>query len=197
MNSNRPKIWLISGFVVVVLLFYVGIAYNGLVRTQEDVKKNWSDLQATYQRRSDLIPSLVSVVKGSSDYEKQTLEDVMNARAKAQQLTISTSAGDFSGYQHVEAAQAQVVQSVNRIIALAEKYPDLKSTKSYLYLQTQLEGTERRVKVSRNDFNSSVADYNKKVRQFPSSLVAKMFGFSPKEGFSNDVNAENPPEVKF
>ena len=197
MKTNRSRIWLISGFVLVVLLFYFGVAYNGLVRSEEHVKQNWGDLQATYQRRADLIPSLVSVVKGTSDYEKQTLEDVMNARAKAQELTISTSAGDYSGYQHVEAAQAQVVQSVNRLIAVAEKYPDLKSTKSYLYLQTQLEGTERRVKVSRNDFNSSVADYNKKVRQFPSSIVAKIFGFTPKEGFSSDVNAENPPEVKF
>jgi LemA protein len=167
-----------------------------MVRAEEDVKKTWADLQATYQRRLDLIPSLVSVVKGSANFESQTLEELAAARSKAQNIML-TSNPDYKSYQNQEQSQAVVVQSANRIIALVERYPDLKSTKSYLYLQVQLEGTERRVKVARNDFNSSVADFNKLVRRFPSDLVANLFKFKPKEGFQSDIQSENPPEVKF
>jgi LemA protein len=196
-QARRNKYWFILALILVVLVSYTGFAYNNLVKSDEGVKKTWSDLQSAYQRRIDLVPSLVSVVKGSSAFEMKTLEDLMNARSKAQQIIISSNTADYQSYQHVETAQGEVAQSVNRVIAIAEKYPDLKSTKNYLYLQAQLEGTERRIKVSRNDFNSFVADYNKKVRQFPSSLVAGIFGFKPKEGFSSDMNAQNPPEVKF
>jgi LemA protein len=196
-KARSNKYWFILALILVVLVSYTGFTYNNLVKSDEGVKKTWSDLQSAYQRRIDLVPSLVSVVKGSSGFEMKTLEDLMNARSKAQQIIISSNTADYQSYQHVETAQGEVAQSVNRVIAIAEKYPDLKSTKNYLYLQAQLEGTERRIKVSRNDFNSFVADYNKKVRQFPSSLVAGIFGFKLKEGFSSDMNAQNPPEVKF
>ena len=196
-KARGNKYWFILALILVVLVSYTGFTYNNLVKSDEGVKKTWSDLQSAYQRRIDLVPSLVSVVKGSSGFEMKTLEDLMNARAKAQQIIISSNKADYQSYQHVETAQGEVAQSVNRVIAIAEKYPDLKSTKNYLYLQAQLEGTERRIKVSRNDFNSFVADYNKKVRQFPSNLVAGIFGFKPKQGFSSDMNAQNPPEVKF
>jgi LemA protein len=196
-KARRNKYWFILASILVVLVSYTGFTYNNLVKSDEGVKKTWSDLQSAYQRRIDLVPSLVSVVKGSSGFEMKTLEDLMNARSKAQQIIISSNTADYQSYQHVETAQGEVAQSVNRVIAIAEKYPDLKSTKNYLYLQAQLEGTERRIKVSRNDFNSFVAEYNKKARQFPSSLVAGIFGFKPKEGFSSDMNAQNPPEVKF
>ncbi len=196
-NTRSRRYGIILLLIFVVLVSYLGITYNGLVKSDESVKKTWSDIQSAYQRRIDLIPSLVSVVKGSSDFEQQTLVNLMEARAKAQQTTLNAGVVSAESYKAQENAQAEVVQNFNKVIARAEKYPDLKSTKSYLYLQTQLEGTERRIKVSRNDFNSSVAVYNKKVRQFPSSLVAKIFGFKEREGFTSDAGSENPPEVKF
>ena len=196
-NSRTRKYGIALVLILVVLVSYLGITYNGLVKSDESVKKNWSDLQSAYQRRIDLIPSLVSVVKGSSNFEQQTLESLIAVRAKAQQTTLNSNVANVQNYKAQENSQAEVVQTFNKVIARIENYPDLKSTKSYLYLQTQLEGTERRIKVSRNDFNSSVADYNKKVRQFPSNLAAKIFGFQGKEGFSSDAGSENPPEVKF
>jgi len=198
MDSSRTRKYGIAlVLILVVLVSYLGITYNGLVKSDESVKKNWSDLQSAYQRRIDLIPSLVSVVKGSSNFEQQTLEGLIEVRAKAQQTTLNSNVASIQNYKAQENSQAEVVQTFNKVIARIESYPDLKSTKSYLYLQTQLEGTERRIKVSRNDFNSSVAEYNKKVRQFPSNLAAKIFGFKGKEGFTSDAGSENPPEVKF
>jgi LemA protein len=196
-KSRTRKYGIFLVLILVVLVSYFGITYNGLVKTDENVKKNWSDLQSAYQRRIDLIPSLVSVVKGSSNFEQQTLVSLMDVRAKAQQTTLNSNVANIQNYKAQENSQAEVVQTFNKVIARIENYPDLKSTKSYLYLQTQLEGTERRIKVSRNDFNSSVAEYNKKVRQFPSSLAANIFGFKGKEGFTSDAGSENPPEVKF
>ena len=139
----------------------------------------------------------MAVVKATSDYEKQTLEQLASARAKATQVSVSTTGVDYNNYNAQEKAQADVANSINRVIVVIERYPDLKSTKSYVYLQSQLEGTERRVKVSRNDFNQSVAEYNKLVRGFPSSIAASMFGYKPKEGFRSDAGSENAPEVKF
>jgi LemA protein len=196
-KSRTRKYGIFLVLILVVLVSYFGVTYNGLVKSDENVKKNWSDLQSAYQRRIDLIPSLVSVVKGSSDFEQQTLVNLMDVRAKAQQTILNSNDASVQSYKAQENSQADVVQTFNKVIARVERYPDLKSAKSYLYLQTQLEGTERRIKVSRNDFNSSVAEYNKKVRQFPSSLAAKIFGFKGKEGFTSDIGSENPPEVKF
>ena len=191
------KVWLAVIAILVIIAIYFGITYNRLVSQDENVKLNWGNLQNAYQRRMDLTPNLVSVVKGSSDFEKQTLEQVAAARSKAMQLAVSAPGVSSENFQKVEAAQAELVQSVNRVIAVIEKYPDLKSNKSYLYLQSQLEGTERRIKVSRNDFNAAVASYNQQVRRFPSSVAASAFGFRSREGFRSEAGAESAPEVKF
>ena len=156
-KSRTRKYGIALVLILVVLVSYLGITYNSLVKSEESVKKNWSDLQSAYQRRIDLIPSLVSVVKGSSNFEQQTLESLIAVRAKAQQTTLNSNVASIQNYNAQENSQAEVVQTFNKVIARIENYPDLKSTKSYLYLQTQLEGTEKRIKVSRNDFNSSVA----------------------------------------
>src|SRR5450432_731194 len=138
MNTSRTKKYgFILVLILVVLVSYFGITYNGLVKSDEGVKKTWSDLQSAYQRRIDLIPSLVSVVKGSSDFEQQTLVNLMDTRAKAQQVTINSNAANIQSYKAQESSQAEVVQTFNKVIARVEKYPDLKSAKSYLYLQTQ------------------------------------------------------------
>ena len=191
------KVWLIVIAILVIIAIDIGISYNRLVGRDENVKLNWGNLQNAYQRRLDLTPNLVSVVKASSEYEKQTLEQLAAARAKAMQVSGQTSGLSAANYQQSEQAQAEVVNSVNRVIAVIEKYPDLKSTKGFLYLQSQLEGTERRIKVSRNDFNEAVAGYNKMVRSFPTSITASMFGFKSKEGFKSEVGADTAPEIKF
>jgi LemA protein len=195
--NQRSKIGLVIGGFLILLIIYFGATYNRLVKREENVKLTWGDLQNAYQRRLDLVPNLVTVVKGSSDYEKQTLDQLATARAKAQQLTVTATELNAANFNQQEQVQTEMVQSINRVIGLVEKYPDLQSTKSFLYLQTQLEGTERRIKVTRSDFNGSVAQYNKLVRGFPSNLPASLFGFKPKEGFQSENGAENSPEVKF
>lgn len=195
--NQRNRVWVVIIGIVAILVIYTGVAYNGLVKRDEAVKLTWGNLQNAYQRRLDLIPNLVTVVKGTSDYERQTLQQLADARAKAQQVIVGTTGLEAANYQRQEQAQAAMVLSVNKLIAIVEKYPDLQSTKSYVYLQVQLEGTERRIKVSRDDFNASVATYNKIVRGFPSDIPAGLFGFRAKEGFQSSSGAETPPEVKF
>jgi len=190
-----------TGLILVILLLIVAVFfavnYNSLVKKEEQVKLKWNDLQSAYQRRGDLVPNLVSVVKAGTDYEKQTLRQLAEARAKAAQVTVGAAEPTPGNFANQEKAQAEVANSVNRIIAVVENYPDLKGTKNFLYLQSQLEGTERRIKVARNDFNASVADYNQKVRSFPSSIVAKLAGYHVKEGFSAEAGADQSPEIKF
>ncbi len=192
------KQWLIIFLILLVIVVgFIAFTYNRLVSHDELVKMNWGNLQTTYQRRGDLIPNLVSVVKGASDYEKQTLQQLVEARAKAGQVISNVKDPSFDNYSRQEQTQEEVVNSVNRVIAVVENYPDLKGTKNFLYLQSQLEGTERRIKVARDDFNAAVAEYNKTVRSFPSSFVASLFGYPAKEGFKSDSGAEKAPEIKF
>ncbi|HXB91788.1 MAG TPA: LemA family protein [Puia sp.] len=195
--NQRSRLGIVVLAILVIIAAYLAIAYNGLVKDEENVKLNWGNLQNAYQRRVDLTPGLVSVVKGSTDYEKQTLEQLAAARAKAQQVTLSASNASSDNYSRQEQAQAEMVGSMNRVIGLIEKYPDLQSTKSFVDLQAQLVGTERRIKVSRDDFNGAVAQYNKSVRKFPSNVAASLFSFKPKEGFQSDAGAATAPEVKF
>ncbi len=196
-TTQNRRLWPILLIILAIVAVYTGITYNKLVREDENVKLNWGNLQNTYQRRIDLVPSLAAVVKASSDYERQTLQELTEARARAAQVTLSAGLPSQENYYRQEQAQAAVANSTNRVIAVIEKYPDLKSAKSYSDLQSQLEGTERRIKVARNDFNTAVAQYNKLVRSFPSSLVASLFGYKPKEGFKSKAGAETAPEIKF
>ncbi|HXD78076.1 MAG TPA: LemA family protein [Puia sp.] len=198
MAFNRTnKIWITLAGILVVVIIYFGVTYNDLVGRDENVKLTWGNLQNAYQRRLDLIPNLVIVVKGSSDYERQTLQQLAEARGKAQQAIVSGSGFGADNVKRQEQAQAAMVLSINKVIAIVEKYPDLQSTKSYVNFQVQLVGTERRIKVARNDYNASVAAYNKEVRGFPSNIPAGLFGFQPKVGFETQSGAEMPPEVKF
>jgi LemA protein len=195
MKRNRGLL-LGLGAVILVLIIFVASTYNSLVKQEEDVKKYWGDLNTTYQRRNDLVPSLVAVVKASSQYEKNVLTSVAKARAKAGQVSVSGNIS-FQDYQQLEQAQGEVATSVNRALATVENYPDLKATQNFLALQTQLEGTERRIKIARNDFNKAVATYNNKARRFPSNVVAGMLGFRPREGFTADAGASQAPEINF
>lgn len=189
---------LIVVIVVLVLLGGCGCSgYNKMVGLDQNVKGKWANVQSEYQRRSDLIPNLVSTVQGAANFEKSTLEAVVNARAKATQTTID--AGDLSPEKiaQFQQAQGQLSGALSRLLVAVEAYPELKANQNFVNLQTQLEGTENRIKVSRNDFNTSVQEYNTTVKTFPNNIFSGIFGFKEKGFFAADAGAEKAPEVKF
>jgi len=181
-----------------ILMFAWGCnGYNGLVKQDEVVKNAWNNVQSDYQRRSDLIPNLVNTVKGEANFEQTTLQNVIEARSKATQMKIDPENLTPEKIKEFQAAQGQLSQALGRLLMITENYPNLKANEAFRNLQAQLEGTENRIKVARNDFNAAVKDYNVKVRSFPINLLAGAFGFSPKEGFTAEQGAEKAPEVKF
>ncbi len=195
-TQSRKKYWLTALIVIALLAIFFYTSYNSLVRKDEAVTKTWNNLQSDYQRRGDLIPNLVNAVKASGDYEKETLTKLIEARANAAKVNI-TGAPTAANVQKAESAQAEVANSANRVIAVIEKYPDLKTTNAFVRLQDQLIGTERRIKFSRKDFNDAVMEYNKTTRSFPQSIAAAVLGFKVKEGFTAQAGAEQAPEINF
>lgn len=194
MQKKRYTVFIIGG-ILVLLLIYAAITYNSLVKKEEKVKQQWAEVQNTYQRRLDLVPNLVNVVKGISGFEQGTLEKIATARSQA----LAGSSGNeitAENYNRQQALQDSLAAAANRLIMVIEDYPVLRGTTAYMGLQTQLEGTERRIKVARNDFNAAVADYNKQVRSFPSSILAGLFGFRAKEGFVAGAG-ERTVEINF
>lgn len=194
MNRKRYSGYLIGALIVLIGL-YIIVAYNSLVKKENEVNRTWSEVQSTYQRRLDLTQNLVNVVKGISDFEQGTLTQIAEARSKA--LGVVGGEPTAANVQSQAVAQNQLSAASNRLIVVVEKYPQLKGTTAYSGLQTQLEGNERRIKVARNDFNTAIADYNNSVRGFPKSLVAKMFRFDEKQGFQSDAGADKNIEIKF
>jgi LemA protein len=192
---------LIVVIVIVGLIVILGgcaaSSYNGMNRARITVDKTWAGVQSSYQRRADLIPNLVSTVKGAAEFEKSTLTQVIEARAKATQMTVN--AGDLTPekLQEFQAAQGQLSQALGRLMVVSEQYPQLKANENFRSLQDQLEGTENRIKVSRDDFNEAVEQYNVKVTSFPGNIMAGMFGFKEKPMFQADQGAQKAPEVKF
>ncbi len=186
--------------IVAVLVMYAISTYNGMVSADEGVNKAWGTVQADYQRRYDLIPNLVNVVKGYATHEEETLTKVIEARNKATQMTLQVdSMGNFDEeyMKKFKAAQAELSGSLSRLMAITEAYPELKANENFLDLQAQLEGTENRIKESRVKYNETVEKYNKKVRKFPGNLLAGMFGFEPKPMFTADEGAEKRVDVQF
>ncbi|MES1216213.1 MAG: LemA family protein [Bacteroidota bacterium] len=196
MQQKKFSGFLVGGAILLILIIWIITSYNSLVKKQEKLKQQWSEVQNTYQRRLDLIPNLVNVVKGVSDFEKSTLEQIAEARSKAL-AGLSDNEISSTNYQKQQQLQDNLAASANRIIVLIEKYPTLKGTAAYSGLQTQLEGTERRIRVARNDFNEAVANYNKKVRSFPTNVVAGVFGFKEKEGFEAVAGSDKAVEIKL
>jgi LemA protein len=185
----------IVGVAIVLLGLYVIVAYNSLVKKEEEMQRTWNEVQSTYQRRLDLIPNLVNVVKGMSTFEQTTLTKIAEARSKAMAVTGGEiSAENYKNQSHL---QDTLAAASNRLIAVIEKYPVLKGTDAYRGLQTQLEGTERRIAVARKDFNTAVADYNMTIRKAENNIVANLFGFKEKQGFQADAGAEKSIEIKF
>ncbi len=195
MQKKKYAVYAIAAVVILLVIFAV-TSNNTLVKKDEEVKLKWAELQSTYQRRLDLVPNLVNVVKGVSGFEQGTLEKIAEARARA--LSGSGSA-DISGdnFNKQQTLQDSLASATNRLIVVIEKYPTLKGTAAYSGLQTQLEGTERRIKVARNDFNAAVADYNNQVRQFPANLFAGLFGYKVRQGFEASPGTDKAVEIKF
>ena len=193
-----------SYIVIGVILFILLIggcggisSYNKMVSLDETVKAKWGTVQASYQRRSDLIPNLVATVKGAANFEKSTLVDVTNARAKATSIQVDPTKLTPEKIQEFQAAQGQLTSALSRLLVASEKYPDLKATQNFSDLQSSIEGSENRINVSRMDFNNAVQDYNTKIRSFPSNIIAGMGGFKEKGSFTAEPAAQNAPKVQF
>lgn len=191
------KTWIIILAIVAVLVIWCVSTYNSLVTQEETVGNAWSNVENQYQRRSDLIPNLVNTVKGYAAHEKETFQAVVDARAKATQTTISIDDLTPEKMQAYQRAQGEVGSALSRLLAVTENYPDLKANENFKELQTQLEGTENRISVERRNFNEAARTYNTKIRRFPGSIVAGMFGFEKRPYFEAQEGAEKAPEVKF
>lgn len=195
MRRSLPLLIILG--LVVILLFWGCGSYNGLVQQDEVVKKSWNDVQSQYQRRVDLIPNLVNTVKGEANFERGTLNDVINARAKATSMQVSPENLTPENIEKFQQAQGQLSGALSRLLVTAEQYPNLRANDAFRNLQTQLEGTENRIAVARNDFNDKVQTYNTQVRRFPTNIFAGIMGFRPRTGFTADAGAQNAPTVDF
>ena len=195
MDKKRYSGYIVSLIVILLGIFLI-VTYNSLVKKEEKVKFQWNEVQNNYQRRLDLVPNLVNIVQGGANYEKSTLQNVIEARSKAMNVSVS---GEISSdkFKQLTIAQDNLAGAANRLLVAVENYPDLKGTKAFVGLQVQLEGTERRIKVARQDFNSAIAMYNSSVRSFPTKIVASLFGFRPREGFEADSGTDKSVEIKF
>ena len=186
----------VLGFVLLLVGIFIS-KYNNLVTMSEDVDAKWANVESVYQRRADLIPNLVNTVKGYAAHEESTLQAVTDARTRATSITIDPATATPEEMEAWMAAQNELGGALGRLIAVAESYPDLKASQNFLQLQAQLEGTENRISVERQNYNNAVKEYNVAVRRFPSNIVASMFGFEAKTMFEAQAGAEVAPVVEF
>jgi LemA protein len=184
--------------VVAILAVVWGITgYNGLVSMDEGVQTKWADVETQYQRRADLIPNLVNTVKGYAAHESETLQAVVEARAKATSMNIDPSNMSAEQIANFQKAQDGVSSALSRLLVTVEKYPDLKANENFKELQAQLEGTENRISVARRDYNEAARKYNTTLRSFPKNILAGMFGFEKKAYFEAQEGSEQAPTVQF
>ncbi|SHE51652.1 LemA protein [Psychroflexus salarius] len=195
------KKWLIP--VIIIVLVAIGLYSwtkgfnNTAVTLQEDAKTKWSNVESAYQRRSDLIGNLVKTVQGAADFEKSTLTEVIEARAKATSVNIDAGNLNASQIQNFSQAQSGLTSALSKLLVSVERYPDLKSNQNFMNLQNQLEGTENRINIERNKFNETVGSYNKHIKIFPNSIFAGWFGFEEMTRYQADEGAQNAPDVEF
>ena len=198
MTKNKKPLILIGIVALIILIIgWLMSGYNDMVKLDENVNREWSQVENQYQRRLDLIPNLVNVVKGYASHEKETLEGVIEARAKATQTTIDPSNMTEEQLANFQKSQDGLSGALNRLMVVVEKYPDLKAIDNFKQLQKQLEGTENRITVARKDYNKAVTIYNKKVRSFPNNMLAGIFGFAVRPQFKAQEGAESAPTVQF
>jgi LemA protein len=184
--------------ILAVILLFGGCActkYNGLVTSDQGVKTSWSNVETNYQRRTDLYNSVIKVIEGSANFEKSTLKDVITARSRATSVTVDVNdSNSLAAYQR---AQGQLQGSFSRLMAVAEAYPDLKTTQQFQNFQTDISGTENRINVARRDFNEAVRQYNLNVKTFPNNIFSGLFGFHEKPYYKSDPGSENAPDIHF
>lgn len=193
---RKYGIWIVIGILVIIGLSLVS-GYNGLVGSRESVNTAWANVEANYQRRADLIPNLVSTVKGVAEFEQSTLTAVIEARSRATSIRIDPNNMTPEKLQEYQQAQSQVGGALSRLLAVAEAYPQLRATESFKELQSQLEGTENRINESRRQFNEAARAYNSSRNSFPKVLYAGLMGFQIRPYFEADAGSEKAPSVKF
>jgi len=197
---KMSRTWIILGVIVLFLIIVYSSCkgtYNAMVTKSQDTQAKWAQVESQYQRRNDLYNSVVKVIQGSAQFEQQTLQAVIEARSKATSIQVDPSKLTPESIAAFQEAQNQYAGAFGRLLAVAERYPDLQTTAAFRDFQTQIEGTENRINKARDDFNQSVQDYNTYIKKFPTNLVAGMFGFTEKGYFKANAGTENPPDINF
>ncbi|MEO6868418.1 MAG: LemA family protein [Ginsengibacter sp.] len=192
--KSRSGLFIVLG-IIVILLFWGCGAYNNLINVDQQVKTKWGNVETNYQRRTDLYNSVIKTIEGSANFEKGTLTEVVQARAKA--TSINVDINDPASLQAYQNAQAGLQSSFSKLLAVVENYPDLKTTAAFQGFQAQIEGTENRINVARQDYNAAVQDYNLRVKRFPGNIFASIFGYHEKPFYKADPGSEKAPNVEF
>ena len=195
MKGTRNIGLIAIGAIILILVLWGCGGYNKLVTADQDVKKTWGNVETNYQRRTDLYNSVIKTVEASANFEKSLLKDVVEARAKL--LNVNVDLNDQASLDRFQQAQGQMQGAFSRLMGYVENYPDIKTTKAFQDFQTQIEGTENRINVARQDYNRSVEGYNLKVKRFPNNLMAGLFGFKEKAYYKSDPGSEKNPDIKF
>lgn len=195
--DKRIRKFILALAAVAATLPLTSCNYNSLVEKQQNVDQAWAQVENQYQRRADLIPNLVSTVKGYATHESSTLEKVTQARAKATSITIDADNLDEESLARFQQAQGELSQALKSLLAVSEAYPDLKANENFMNLQAQLEGTENRIATERMRYTEQVREYNTAIKKFPTTIYAGWFGFKEKPQFKADAGAEKAPEVSF
>lgn len=196
MNRTKLMLIIVTAVVAIAVLWVIN-SYNRMVTAEEAVTTEWANVESQYQRRADLIPNLVSTVKGYAVHESETLEAVVNARAKATQTTLDINNFSREEFEKYQAAQGELNSALGRLMMITENYPDLKANQNFRDLQEQLEGTENRIQVTRQAYNNKARAYNTMIRRFPNNILSGMFGFDVVTYFHADVDAAKAPQVNF
>jgi LemA protein len=183
------------GGLLVIMGLWTCSGYNGLVSSDQGLQKVWGNVETNYQRRTDLYSSIIKTIEGSGKFEKSTLKEVLEARSKATQVQVNIN--DAASLEAYQKAQTGLQSSFGRLMAVAESYPDLKTTAAFRDFQTQIEGTENRINVARQDYNKAIEDYNLRVKRFPGNILAGFFGYKDKPYFKAAEGSEKAPQVEF
>ena len=195
--SKKTIIWIaVLGVLAIAIIWGVG-RYNAIISAEENVNTAWSQVENQYQRRADLIPNLVETVKGYAAHESLTLDEVVTARAKATQVVVDPTNATPAQLAAFQEAQGELTQALGRLMAISENYPDLKANANFSALQAQLEGTENRITVARNNFNETARQFNTLIRRFPTNLIANVMNAEKRSYFEASEGAEQAPKVQF
>lgn len=196
MNRTKLMLIIVTAVVAIAVLWVIN-SYNRMVTAEEAVTTEWANVESQYQRRADLIPNLVSTVKGYATHESETLEAVVNARAKATQTTLDINNFSREEFEKYQAAQGELNSALGRLMMITENYPDLKANQNFRDLQEQLEGTENRIQITRQSYNNTARAYNTMIRRFPNNIFSRIFGFQIVTYFKADAEASKVPQVAF